>query len=164
VVRMLTVSVMAAALLMVPPGEAVELCVGLARPVEGPVERGFAPTGRYAGHWGIDWVVPAGTEVRAAGPGTVTFAGTVAGNRTLTLDHGGGLRTSYSYLSTATVERGDYVDESIILGTSGNGHGSPALHFSVRVGARYVDPLAIVGCRVTTPSRALRLVPAREAR
>jgi len=140
------------------------LCVGLQPPVAGPVIERFAPVGRYAGHWGLDFAVVSGTAVRAADAGTVTFAGTVAGNRTLTLDHGGGLRTSYSYLSTATVERGDYVDESIILGTSGNGHGSPALHFSVRVGPRYVDPLAIVGCRVTTPSRALRLVPAREAR
>ena len=142
----------------------MEHCFGLARPVDGPAERGFAPTGRYSGHWGVDWGIPAGTDVRTAGPGTVSFAGTVAGNLTLTVDHGGGLRTSYSYMSTLAVERGDRVAESAIVGKSGSGHGSPALHFSVRVGPTYVDPLAVLGCRKAEPSKGLRLVAAREMR
>jgi len=152
------------ALLVVPPGDARSSCVGLMRPVDAPIVRGFAPTGRFAGHWGVDWGLSEGTELHAAGPGTVSFVGTVAGNLTVTVDHGGGLRTSYSYLGMVAVEGGERVTESTTLGTSGPGHGSTALHFSVRLGARYVDPLTVIGCRLSSPSRALRLVPAREAR
>ena len=159
--RLLAASLVAVAL-FVAPSDAIEHCVGLARPVDGSVERGFAPTGRYSGHWGVDFAVPAGTAVRAAGPGTVSFAGVVAGNLTLTVDHGGGLRTSYSYLSSLMVRRGDRVAESTTLATSGPGHGSPALHFSVRIGPTYADPLTIIGCRPASPSKGLRLVPTRE--
>ena len=162
-VRHFAAVVIAAALLVAPStGGDAELCAGLTRPLHGPVQREFAPTGRYSGHWGVDWVVPEGTEVRAAGAGTVTFAGTVAGNLTLTVNHGGGLRTSYSYLSVLLVENGDHVAEATTLGASGGGHGTPALHFSVRVGSAYVDPLRVVGCRFATLSHALRLVPVRE--
>lgn len=148
------------ALLAVPAGGST--CVGLAVPVEGPVQQGFAPTGRYSGHWGVDIAVAAGTPVRAAGSGVVSFTGTVAGNLTLTVDHGGGLRTSYSYLSKVTARRGDHVTESTVVGQSGAGHGRAALHFSVRVGSRYVDPLRMVGCRPADLSSALRLVPVRD--
>jgi murein DD-endopeptidase MepM/ murein hydrolase activator NlpD len=136
--------------------------MGLEKPVEGPLSAGFAPTGRFSGHWGVDWAVPEDTEIRSAGSGTVTFAGSVAGNQAVTVDHGGGLRTSYSYLAGLSVERGDQVAGSTILGTSGAAHGSAALHFSVRIGDTYLDPLAVVGCRWAAPSAALRLVPVRE--
>jgi len=160
--RFLAVSVLAAALVMAPTGDTTELCVGLTRPVEGPVERMYAPTGRYSGHWGVDWGVPAGTAVRASGPGTVSFVGVVAGNLTVTVDHGGGLRTSYSYLAEVVVKRGDPVFDSTTLGSSGTGHGFPALHFSVRVGHTYLNPLPIIACRLATLSQALRLVPVPE--
>lgn len=161
-IRLFAASVITTALLAAPVGNAVESCVGLRQPVDGPINRSFAPIGRYSGHWGVDWFVPEATRVRAAGAGTVSFAGSVAGNLTATVDHGGGLRTSYSYLATVAVEPGQPVTESTTVGTSGAGHGSPALHFSVRMGAMYVDPLAVIGCHLSPPSRALRLVPTRE--
>ncbi len=145
-------------------GEAVELCDGLGPPVEGPVVQAFAPTGRYSGHWGVDIGVPTGTDVKAAGTGAVAFVGTVAGNLTVTVSHGGGLRSSYSYLSAVTVQRGDSVIGSTTLGRSGIDHGMPALHFSVRVGSSYVDPLQVMECRLGDPSMALRLVPVPDAR
>ncbi len=95
-------------------------------------------------------------------PGPSSFAGVVAGNQTVTVDHGGGLRTSYSYLADVLVKRGQRVEGSTTLGTSGVAHGSEGLHFSVRVGGTYVDPLSIIGCRLSNPSKALRLVPLRE--
>lgn len=151
------------AVLFVGPGpNPVEPCVGLASPVEGPVMHGFAPTGRFSGHWGVDWSVAAGTEVRASGPGTVTFAGSVVGNQVVTVAHGGGLRTSYSFLTDLLVRRGDRVTGSTIVGTSGAAHGSPALHFSVRIGDTYLDPLSVVGCQRGAPANALRLVPVRQ--
>jgi murein DD-endopeptidase MepM/ murein hydrolase activator NlpD len=159
--RLFAVSVLTIALLVASAGDPGDSCIGLLQPVDGPLASAFAPIGRYGGHWGVDWVVPEGTAVRAAGAGTVSFAGSVAGNLTATVDHGGGLRTSYSYLETVAVKPGQPVAESTTLGTSGTGHGAPALHFSVRLGETYVDPMAVVGCRLSTPSRALRLVPAR---
>lgn len=150
------------ALSAIPAGGAT--CIGLTAPVDGMVQQGFAPTGRYSGHWGVDFAVTAGTPVRAAGPGVVSFTGTVAGNLTLTVDHGGGLRTSYSYLSGATARRGDLVTGSTVIGRSGPGHGPAALHFSVRVGTTYIDPLRVIGCHPVDPSQALRLVPHRDGR
>lgn len=160
--RLLAVSAMAVALLVTPTHQPPGWCPGLRKPVEGPILQGFAPIGRFSGHWGVDWGVDEGTDVRAAGSGTVTFAGSVAGNLAVTVTHGGGLRTSYSYLAAVLVRPGDRVTESTILGTSGSGHGSPVLHFSVRLGSVYLDPLPIVDCGLAAPSAALRLVPVRQ--
>ena len=81
-------------------------CASLAAPVAGPIVRGFAPVGSYGGHWGIDFGTPASTPVAAAAGGVVTFAGSVAGMLSVSLDHGGGLKTSYSYLSEIAVSEG----------------------------------------------------------
>ncbi len=159
-VRLLAISVLTVALAN-PVAGSDAVCAGLAPPVDGSPVRRFAPDGRYSGHWGVDWGIPVGTSVAAAGPGTISFTGVVAGNLTVTVDHGGGLRTSYSYLGSVLVEKGQHVDVSSVIGTSGRSHGFPGLHFSVRVGDTYVDPLSIIGCRDSYPSQALRLVPVR---
>ncbi|MFH1103397.1 MAG: M23 family metallopeptidase [Actinomycetota bacterium] len=130
----------------------------LGPPADGPVVRRFAPDGLFGGHWGIDVGVAEGTPVRAAASGVVTFSGTVAGNQTITVHHGGGVRTSYSYLTLRRVAAGERVAAGAILGASGVDHGIPAVHFSVRVGDRYVDPLAT--CRgLGSPSAGLHLAP-----
>lgn len=133
-------------------------CVGLQPPVQGPLVGRFAPEGRYGGHWGVDWAVPVGTAVRAAAPGTVTFVGVVAGNRTVTIHHGGGLRTSYSYLDETAVQGGQWVPARAMVGRSGVAHGVPSVHFSLRLGHRYLAPLPALGCRTYPPAPALRLV------
>ena len=71
--------------------------------------RPFAPQGPYAGHWGVDLQAEAGTPVVAVAAGVVTFAGPVAGRLSVTVHHGGGVRTSYSYLSAVTVAAGQAV-------------------------------------------------------
>jgi murein DD-endopeptidase MepM/ murein hydrolase activator NlpD len=128
----------------------------LSMPVEGPVVVGYAPSGSYGGHWGIDIAVPEGTVVRSAGPGSVTFAGSVAGRLSVTVHHGGGVRTSVSYLSSVNVGAGQKVGRSALLGWSGLDHDRPAVHFSLRVGDRYLDPMA--ACRVGAPGAGVRLV------
>jgi murein DD-endopeptidase MepM/ murein hydrolase activator NlpD len=133
-------------------------CVGMQLPVDGPVIAGFAPVGRYAGHWGIDVAAPPGTTVRAAAPGRVTFAGTVAGRRSVTVDHGGGIRTSVSYLARVDVPVGSVVAAGDPLGKSGSAHGHDAVHFSVRVDGDYVDPAVWLVC-LHSPYRGLRLAP-----
>ena len=133
-------------------------CVGLAWPVSGEVIAPYAPSGRYAGHWGIDIGTEPRSVVRAAASGRVTFAGDVAGNRTVTIDHGGGLRTSYSYLEERSVGAGSWIERGEPVGRSGSPHATSGLHFSVRVSGAYVDPLAWLGCQTYQPARALRLV------
>lgn len=137
-------------------------CIGLAMPAAGPVVAGFAPVGRYAGHWGVDVAVPVGTTVTAAGPGRVSFAGTVAGNRTVTVDHGGGLKTSYSFLDAHLVSIGGHLTAGSPIGLSGSAHGETALHFSVRVDGAYVDPAGMLGCRAVGPGGAIWLASANE--
>ncbi len=124
---------------------------------EGPVVHGFAPAGPYGGHWGIDVAAEAGTPVRAAAAGTVTFSGVVAGTQTITIHHGGGVRTSYSYLTERAVVAGDRVAAGAVIGTSGIDHGTAAIHVSLRIGDRYVDPEA--ACHLGPPGLGVRLAP-----
>jgi murein DD-endopeptidase MepM/ murein hydrolase activator NlpD len=86
--------------------------------------------------------------VRAAGPGTVIFAGRVAGRGVISVAHPGGLRTTYEPV-TATVSVGEPVAAGALLGTLEAGHpGCPAaacLHWGLRRGDVYLDPLALLG-------------------
>lgn len=134
-------------------------CVGLSPPVDGPVLRGFAPTGRYTGHFGVDLGVGEGTVVRAAGPGRVSFSGEVAGRSAVTIDHGGGLKSTVSAVAERLVSGGSRVAMGLPIAVSGEHDGQPAVHVSVRIDGRYVDPLDILACRVRPPAGALRLVP-----
>ena len=117
-------------------------------PVDGPVARPFdPPRSRFgAGHLGADLEVVAGAPVHAAGPGVVSFAGSIAGSRHVVIAHAGNLRTSYSFLATLAVRRGDQVTAGETIGTAGGvgeGHDGSVLHFGLRTGETYVDPMAL---------------------
>lgn len=119
-------------------------------PVHGPVLRPFeAPGSPYGpGHRGIDIGAPAGTPVRAAAAGIVAFAGTVAGERYVSIDHPDGIRTTYSWLAEIRARGGDWVAGGEVIGVTGNGHPdgpSPHLHLGARIGAAYLDPLLLLG-------------------
>lgn len=118
-------------------------------PVDALIERRFEePDGAYGrGHRGIDYAVASGTRVRAAAAGTISWAGPVAGRLAVTIDHGGGLETTYSILSEVEVIRSDVVDEGHWLGRVGRAHDGSAdgLHFGVKLHDRYVDPLDFLG-------------------
>jgi hypothetical protein len=133
-------------------------------PVSGDLVRGYVePTATYGpGHRGVDFAAPPGTPVGAAGRGTVAFAGDVAGTRHVVVSHRGGLRTSYSFLREIRVRVGDHVEAGTILGTSGgadldSGHAPDVVHFGVRLGDRYLDPLQLF--RTRDLSELVRLVP-----
>lgn len=132
--------------------------VCLLSPVDGAQTGVFAPQGAYAGHWGVDLGTPVGTPVRAPLDGSVSFAGSVASMRTVTVQQGE-LKVSVSYLSTVQVSAGQRVNRGDILGTSGLAHGEPAVHLSVRLGGSYVDPGPFLRCSFRPISDALRLVP-----
>ena len=74
-------------------------------PVDGPVVRGYEPPTRPFGprHLGLDFAVPPGTPVRAAGDGVVVFAGLVGRARAVAVEHPGGRRTTYAYLRWVVV-------------------------------------------------------------
>jgi septal ring factor EnvC (AmiA/AmiB activator) len=130
----------------------------LSAPVSGPVTAGFAPEGEYAGHWGVDYGASLGEEVRSPVSGSVTFAGSVAGMRTVTIEPVTGIKVSVSYLSEIRVTTGERVRRGEVVGLAGSPHGTPGVHMSTRIDGRYVDPRNLLGCAHTDISRALRLV------
>ena len=113
-------------------------------PVEAPVADPFRPPeDRYGpGNRGIEYDTLPGQVVRAAAAGTVSFAGPVAGSLYVTVDHGGGVVSSYSFLMRMSVRTGARVDQGRVIGVAGE-----RLHFSVRVNDDYVDPAGFIGVR-----------------
>ena len=156
---MLRLAVIVIALAALAPAPLSDECVGLGWPVDGPIIAPFAPQGTYGGHWGVDLASDPGSPVSAAFVGRVAFVGTVVGNTAVTLDHGGGVRSTVSYLGSTGVVAGQWVAVGQVVGISGLAHDLAAVHFSVRVDGEYVDPDPLLACLPVVPSRALRLVP-----
>lgn len=105
------------------------------------------------GHRGVDLAGTAGQAVLAAGDGIVVFAGTVAGKPVVSVDHGGGLRTTYEPVR-ATVPVGAGIGRGAAIGTLDAGHAgctaAACLHWGLRrESARrgrpeYLDPLGLL--------------------
>jgi murein DD-endopeptidase MepM/ murein hydrolase activator NlpD len=105
----------------------------------------------HYGHYAIDIAADYGSKVRAAGSGTVIFAGwkNNGGGYQVWIAHGSGLYTTYNHMSAITVGRGQSVSRGQQvgrIGQSGNATG-PHLHFEVWRGmvwdgGRRVNPLA----------------------
>ena len=114
------------------------------------------------GHRGVDLAATAGQPVYAAGPGTVVFAGELAGRPLVSIAHPGGLRTSYKPVERA-VRRDQAVNATTVIGALRAGHPGCAaytcLHWGAMWGsaarADYVDP---IGLLTSTP---IRLKPLR---
>ena len=136
------------------PSSAV--CYGLALPPAVVILVPFAPIGNYEGHWGVDIAASVGSNVATVGSGTVSFAGSVAGRRSVTVDHGGGIRTSYSYLAGISAVVGQSIAVGAAVGTSGVHGGRDAFHLSLRIGPTYKDPLVLSRCS-SVPEPALWL-------
>src|SRR5262245_7933401 len=124
----------------------------LVPPVIAPVADPFRePACQWCpGNRGIEYAVPAGTPIRAAAAGTVTFSGPVAGTVYVVVRHADGIRATYGQLSGSHLAAGDVVVAGAIVGPSAGG-----LHFGLRVGERYVDPALFLGRIV----ERVRLVP-----
>ena len=107
------------------------------------------------GHRGVDLAGSPGQTVYAAAPGTVVFAGELAGRPVVSVAHPGGLRTSYEPVRAA-VRAGAVVAAGTALGTLVAGHPgcTSCLHWGAMWGASsnadYVDPLDLLA---TTPIR-----------
>ena len=104
-----------------------------------------APAHEYGpGHRGID--IAAAGEVRAPADGVVAFVGTVVDRPLITIDHGGGLVTTFEPV-IAAVSSGQEVSAGDVIGTvSTGGHAaSGTLHLGLRVHGAYVDPMIMFG-------------------
>ena len=119
--------------------------VALSFPVAAALGDRFGPRGdRF--HSGIDLLAAAGTPVRAAGPGTVTFAGWSAGGygNLVVIAHANGVSSWYAHLSRIDVPAGAAVTTATrvgLIGATGNATG-PHLHFEVRLRGAVTDPMA----------------------
>jgi murein DD-endopeptidase MepM/ murein hydrolase activator NlpD len=138
------------ALMTAPVARGATTTVGWTWPVVGPVIRGFdLPDDPYgSGHRGIDIAAQVGTTIAAPADGAVTFAGPVGGHLFLTIDHGGGLSSTYSWLTANLVRKGDHVTRGQAVALTGWGHPGepvPHLHFGVKLDGAYVDPMEHLG-------------------
>jgi murein DD-endopeptidase MepM/ murein hydrolase activator NlpD len=157
-----TASIHAAPAFSVDAGSGAVGAANWTWPVVGPVIDPFdPPDSPYgAGHRGIDIATPVGTVIVAPDAGKVTFSGKVGGQLFVTLDHGGGLESTYSWLSATLVKKNDIVARGQPIARSGPGHPgkTPAhLHLGVKLNDVYQDPLAYLG--PMSVSAYIRLAP-----
>lgn len=112
------------------------------------VARGFeAPVAQWSpGHRGVDLLAVPGTVVVAPETGVVHFAGVVVDRPVLSLEHAGGVLSSFEPVE-ATVSRGDRVQRGEPIGVlvDGHGDGPSSLHLGARVDGVYVSPLLFLG-------------------
>ena len=145
------------------PAPAAPPCArALSPPVPGKIVRPFNPA-KGGGHFGVDLASPMAAPVRAPVSGTVTFAGKVAGMLSVTIAPSPRVRVSLSFLSRIWVTTGRKVRTGDLLGRTGSDHGVGAVHLSLRVDGRYIDPRPALACGAYPPSTrwGLRLLPAR---
>lgn len=113
-------------------------------PAAGAVVRDFEPPAhRYGpGHRGVDLAALPGTTVRATLPGTIRFAGPVTRRGWVTVDHGGGLVTTYGDLGTFAVRSGQRVAAGDALGTLAVN--AVHLDWGAKLNGAYIDPLSLL--------------------
>jgi murein DD-endopeptidase MepM/ murein hydrolase activator NlpD len=118
-------------------------------PVDAPVTSHYGVRSVYNGvpagyHLGVDFSTDEGTPVAAAQRGLVTLAEPLPlGGRTVVIDHGAGVFTTYLHLAAIAVRAGQPVRSGDLIGRVGSTGLStgPHLHWGLRVHGVLVDPL-----------------------
>lgn len=118
-------------------------------PVPGPPVRAFdAPVNAFGpGHRGVDLPATDGQPVHPMADGVVVYAGVVAGDTWVSVNHSDGVMTSYGPLrSLLPVSFGQAVTTTDLLGRArGDAHGLDGhLHVGARREGRYIDPAELV--------------------
>jgi Peptidase family M23 len=150
--RLLLTLLPALLLPMIGPPRAAHAASSWQWPLPAPhqVVHGFDPPAHdwLAGHRGVDLAAVVGQPVLAAGAGTVSFAGRVGGIGVVAIRHSGGLETTYEPVR-ASVHVGARVLTGTRLGVvvPHGSHCAPqvCLHWGLRRGSDYLDPLVLVG-------------------
>ncbi|MER6344277.1 murein hydrolase activator EnvC family protein [Streptomyces sp. NPDC001595] len=108
------------------------------------------PTPYARGHRGVDLAARPDAPVLAVAPGRVSYAGRVAGRGVVSVELAGTgtppLRTTYEPVR-AVVRKGDTVAAGAVLGTvepTGSHCPATCLHWGLRRGTAYLDPLTIM--------------------
>ncbi|HEX2569100.1 MAG TPA: M23 family metallopeptidase [Polyangia bacterium] len=112
---------------------------------------------------GVDYAAPAGTPVWAIAGGKVSFRGAAAGGagQTVVITHPGGMESVYTHLGRLArgLEVGDTVRPRQVIGYLGaGGQPPPPLHFAVKLGDHFVDPVRL------RPARSAPLPPSERER
>lgn len=97
-------------------------------------------------HEGVDYGAPVGTPVWAVGDGTVLEAGTRgACGKMVILRHRNGFQSQYCHLSSIAVKAGERVAQKQVIGATGQTGlaTGPHLHYAVKKGGGFVNPLAL---------------------
>lgn len=96
-------------------------------------------------HSGMDFTAPAGTDVYAAGNGTVTSVQSSQRGlgKNIVIDHGFGYSSIYAHLSNFNVRVGQKVQRGDVIGYVGNTGTSIAnhLHYEIKLNGVNVDPV-----------------------
>jgi murein DD-endopeptidase MepM/ murein hydrolase activator NlpD len=90
--------------------------------------------------------------IRSAAAGKVVFSGAVAGSLFVSIEHPGGLRSTYGFVSNLLARVGTRVDAGDVVARAAG-----PFHFTVRIDGVYVDPAGLFG----SLSRQVTLVPDR---
>ncbi len=106
-------------------------------PLDAPIVDPFRPpVSRYgAGNRGLEYGATSGQSVTAVDDGRVVFAGRVGNARHITVDHGSGLRSTYAFVESINVVRGQTVRQGQVVASGG-----PGFHLTARLGDEYIDP------------------------
>lgn len=99
-----------------------------------------------AGHRGVDLRTFSDTVIRAPADGVVAFVGRVVDRDVITLEHAGGLVSSFEPVASALtpgtrVGAGDAIGELAAGGHTDAG----TYHFGVRLNGEYINPLLLLG-------------------
>ncbi|HBF51474.1 MAG TPA: peptidase M23 [Massilia sp.] len=107
-------------------------------------------SGKWKAHKGIDYAAPTGTPIRAAGDGTVDFAGVGNGyGNMVVLKHWNNYSTAYAHMSRigTGMRKGAKVSQGQVIGYVGSTGWSTGahLHYEFRVANVARDPSALKG-------------------
>ncbi len=101
-------------------------------------------TGKREFHNGVDMAGRAGTPIVAPADGKVVrVVRDAALGRTITIDHGNGIRTIYGHLQKVLVKRGQRVkrgEQIATMGSTGRRSTGPHVHYAVKVDGKFVNP------------------------
>lgn len=134
-------------------------------PVAGEVAEHFAapPAPWASGHRGVDFAAAEAEPIRAPAAGVVSFSGMVVNRTVLSIDHGGGMVSSFEPVDSE-LEVGEAVAAGDVIATVGeyqtghfHCHHQRCLHWGVRLHGDYINPLLMLG--ELEPSVLLPLVP-----
>ena len=117
-------------------------------PVQGQLLSGYGRQDGGSFNDGVNLAAAAGSVVKAAADGTVTFAGRdeAFGNLML-VEHANGWTTAYAHLEALYAKSGDTVKQGAMIGrvgATGKANKQPQLHFELRQGKQPVDPMLLM--------------------